>query len=300
MSPFSHVAIIFNPNSTGDAPENAKQLAQELKESNPNLRVELLPTQRAGHAIEMAYAFATEHPRPLIVSASGDGGYNEVINGAIRAQLKGAEPTCAVLPSGNANDHARTMQDRPLAQLIKEGVVTELDVLKLQAASTRSGTVAEERYAHSYIGLGLTPTVAVELNKHTLNSFKEGWIVVKTFWGLRPVRIMTDSGARKLDSLICSVIPEMAKLLTISEKAKPRDGLFELTTFEHNRKIQLLYRLARGVFKSLGAQRRLSTFTFTVLSPVPIQLDGEVMELKAGTKVTVSICPGLLKTLADV
>ncbi|MDB5181868.1 MAG: diacylglycerol kinase catalytic region [Candidatus Saccharibacteria bacterium] len=298
MANFSDIAVIYNPNSTGSAKENAVELRDELKSALPNTSLTMLPTKRAGHAIELAYDFAKNHKNPLIISASGDGGYNEVINGALKAQDEGATPICAVLPSGNANDHARTMQDKPLVELIKNDAVTQLDVLKVLAAN-EDGTEVH-RYAHSYAGIGLTPTVAVELNKHTLNSLKEAYIVIKTFWSYRPVTILSDGKKLALDSLICSTIPEMAKVLTISQNSKPRDGLFEVATFRHHRKISFLFRLIRGVFKHLGAQKRTDKYAFTVLMPAPMQVDGEVMELMANTNVTITICPRLLHTIAAV
>lgn len=300
MPRFSSIAIIYNPNSTGNAQENAKALKAELDTSLPDVPVTLLPTERAGHAVELAYDFARQNKNPLIISASGDGGYNEAINGALKAQEEnegeGAAPICAVLPSGNANDHARTMQDKPLAELIKSDEVTSLDVLQVTTKDAEGKK--DSRYAHSYVGIGLTPTVAVELNKHTLNSLKEAWVVVKTFWSYRPVVIQRADKNLKLDSLICSNIPEMAKVLTFSKQSDPRDGLFEVTTFKHNRKLTLLYRLTKGVFKHLGAQEQTDKYEFTLLMPAPLQLDGEVMELGKNTEVAVTICPQMLRTVA--
>jgi diacylglycerol kinase (ATP) len=298
MPSFSDVAIIFNPNSTGDAPGNAAQLQRDLRTSLPDIPVKLLPTESAGHAVELAYNFAKKHKKPLIISASGDGGYNEVINGALRAQDEGAAPICAVLPSGNANDHARTMQEKPLLELIKTGHVTRLDVLKIHTASPHGATIT--RYAHSYMGIGLTPKVAVELNKNKLNSFKEAWIITKTFWNLRPVRVKIAGKITEVDSLICSTIPEMAKILTLSSRARPRDGLFEVTTLRHRSKAHLLLGLAKGVVTHLGAGKRAGDYSFTVLEAAPIQLDGEIIKLPKNTEVTVTIAPKLLSTVAKV
>ncbi len=296
--PYSDVAIIYNPNSTGSAADNAKQLRAELAETLPDVPVVLLPTKRAGHAVELAQSFATSRKAPLIVSASGDGGYNEVVNGALLAQADGAKPVCAVLPSGNANDHARTMQDKPLAELIVSGVVTELDVLEV--TFTTHGTHTINRFAHSYVGIGLTPTVAVELNKHTLNSLMEAWIITKTFWNIRPVTILVNGAQERIDSLVCSTIPEMAKILTFSDKTHPQDGRFEVTTFRHRGKRALILRLLKGIFRHLEAGKQTSRFNFTLLVPAPMQLDGEVMELEAGTEVTVRAHQKLLKTVASV
>ncbi len=292
---YSDIAIIYNPNSTGNAEANAKDLLAELKEALPDIPVKLLPTTHAGHAVELSYAFAKRHKKPLIIAASGDGGYNEVINGALRAQSEGAAPICAVLPSGNANDHARTMQKRPLPELIREQRISEIEIMKVAFRDANGKETV--RYAHSYVGIGLTPTIAVELNKHTLNSLKEAWIVTRSFWNLRPVVILYEGKKLHIDSLICSTIPEMAKVLTISKNAQPHDGLFEVTIFEHNRKIALILRLIKGIFKHLGAQKRTDKFAFELLMPVPMQLDGEVMEIPSHTEVTVGSCPRLLRTI---
>jgi diacylglycerol kinase (ATP) len=173
---YSTVTIIFNPHSTGPSELYAKRLQRELRKLFPDLKAELKPTKYAGHAEKLAYARAKATKKPLIISSSGDGGYNEVINGAMRAQSEGATPVCAVLAAGNANDHGRTLQSRPLIEAIKEGKETRLDLLKARYKTRGQEKV---RYAHSYIGLGLTPVVAVELNKTSLNALKELWIVLK-------------------------------------------------------------------------------------------------------------------------
>jgi diacylglycerol kinase (ATP) len=295
---FSDIAIIYNPNSTGDAPGNAQRLRADLKVALPRIPVQLLHTKYAGHAIKLSYDFAKSHKSPLIISASGDGGYNEVINGALQAQNEGAAPICAVLPSGNANDHARTMQEKPLLDLILGNHVTNLDVLQLKTTHSREKSV--ERYAHSYIGIGLTPKVAVELNKEKLNSFKEGWIITKSLWRLRPVRIRRNGKVQSIDSLICSTIPEMAKVLTLSNHARPHDGLFEVTNIRHRSKITLLLQLIKGAVIHFGAGRRSGNLTFTLLHPSPIQLDGEIVQLPKNTEVTITLHSQQLRTVVGI
>ena len=76
---------------------------------------------------------------------------------------------CAVLPAGNANDHRRATREQPLADAIVTGSVTRIDLLRL----TVEGTSPTTRYAHSYIGLGLTPVVAVDLQKGGKGSAKK-------------------------------------------------------------------------------------------------------------------------------
>lgn len=111
MLPFDRVAVIFNPHSTGTARERAEGLRRELAARAPALPVDLVPTQYAGHAIELSRAAASTG-RPLVVSVSGDGGYNEVVNGVM--QSGSTHAVCAVAAAGNANDHRRATKRAPL------------------------------------------------------------------------------------------------------------------------------------------------------------------------------------------
>ena len=104
MSPFDRIVIIFNPHSTGDAPRSAEELHAELTRRLPAVPVELCPTRYAGHARDLARE-AAGTGRPLLVSVSGDGGYNEVVDGVMQAG--NSEAVCAVRAAGNANDHRR-------------------------------------------------------------------------------------------------------------------------------------------------------------------------------------------------
>lgn len=295
MKTYSNIIIIYNPKSTGDSKDAAIQLEKKLKARLRHTPIRLVPTKHAGHARELAYSHAKKQKDTLIVSSSGDGGYHEVINGALRAQAEGAAPICAVLPAGNANDHARTMQaKKPLHELIIAGNITKIDVLKLQAKSPGEQT---EIFAHSYIGLGLTPTVAAELNKYSLDSLREALIVIRTFWKTRPIRLKIQGRVYKYDSLICSTIPEMAKFLTLSKNAKPDDGKLEINTLPHASKLSLLYKLLRGTFASMNARSRKRKLVFETMAKIPLQMDGEIHYLPKNTHVTIAIEHQLLRTI---
>lgn len=159
MSPFERAVLIFNPNSTGDAPRLAKQLRDDLADQLPELPVVMCPTQHEGHGRELAEAAAADG-RPLVVSVSGDGGYNEVVDGLMRAGNDSA--VAAVLAAGNANDHRRATADHNLVDAIVAGQVHRIDLLRLSVGEGAGGDV---QYAHSYIGLGLTPLVAIDLER---------------------------------------------------------------------------------------------------------------------------------------
>ncbi len=70
------VALIVNPFSTGVTESRLQAVEQELGRF---ARVETLPTARGGHAVELARAASYENDAILVFS--GDGVFNEVLNG---------------------------------------------------------------------------------------------------------------------------------------------------------------------------------------------------------------------------
>lgn len=293
MDTYSHIAIIYNPKSTGNSQAAAERLAKHARPHLKRCTLELVATRHAGHAEELAYELARRHGNPLIVSSSGDGGYHEVINGAMRAQAEGAKPVCAVLPAGNANDHHNDTSQSPLEHAILRGKPQRIDLLEVTTATSTGSAL---RYAHSYLGLGLTPMVAIELNRHTLSALRELVIVLGGFLRFRPFQIEADGETLTLDSLIVSNIGRMAKIFAL-HRSPLDDGTFEVTIFPHGHKLKLLWRLAQAAMKGLRPDRSTDEYSFTALKDMPIQLDGEVAELRAGDTVTIKSARKLLRTL---
>lgn len=289
MSAFDRVVVIFNPNSTGDAPSLAERFRDELAQRLPDLPAELAPTQHAGHAKDLAREAATASARPLIVSVSGDGGYNEVVNGVLEAGNPDA--VAAVIGAGNANDHRRVVRARPLVEAVEEGDVHRIDVLKLTSAGLT-------RYAHSYIGLGITPVVAVDLEKGGKGSLREMLTVIRAFAKFRPFEIRLEDGTtRRFDSLIFANINQMAKVAKLSDAGAPDDGEFEVITLKHTAKWRIVFTAVKAAVRGLGEQPTAKHYRFTTASPLPLQLDGELETLDAGTEVAVHLVPGALPTI---
>lgn len=287
---YSSITIIFNPNSTGDAPEMARELCDDLRKAFPKISVELNETKRAGHAEELAYKAAQNGKHPLIISVSGDGGYHEVINGAMKAVEQGATPICAVHAAGNANDHRRMIRKRPLIESIKAKDISQLDLLHVKWNR-------KSRYAHSYVGFGLTPVVAVELNRHTLNSLMEAFIILKTYWNLRPFDIEIQGKKTSMDSLVLANISEMAKVLKLSKDGKPNDRKFEVIKVNHRSKFKLALWALKAATIGLGKQPQTDNFEFTTIKPMPMQLDGEVLKVDPSTKLQISIADKSIETI---
>ena len=293
MPPFDRVVLIFNPQSTGQAQERAEELQQDLARLAPTLRVELQATEHAGHAIELSrQAGATGHP--LVVSVSGDGGYNEVVNGVMQAGNPDA--ATAVMAAGNANDHRRATEEQPLAEAIASGAVSRIDLLRMTVGGAAEHDV---RFAHSYIGLGLTPVVAVDLEKGNKGSLREMVTAVRSFARFRPFEIeLADGTHQRFDSLVFANITEMAKVATLAEdQGRPDDGRFEVITLRHTAKWRILATAIKASTVGLGKQPSVRTYTFTTVTPLPLQLDGELMDLPLGATVRVDSVPQALPTV---
>lgn len=247
---FEAIVIIFNPNSTGDAPRLAKELHDELQDTlGYPARIKLQPTAHAGHAVELARDAVSSGGDVLVVSVSGDGGYNEVVNGV----MQGGNPhaVCAVLGAGNANDHRRSTGTQPLGEAIAAGKVRRIDLLRVHIGD---GSTAAGEYAHSYVGFGLTPVVAIDLEKGSKGALKEMVSVMRTFSKFKPFEIrQADGKRRRFDSLVLANIPQMAKYATLSDaEDRPADGKFEVVLVPHKPKWRILLTALLAATKGLG------------------------------------------------
>jgi diacylglycerol kinase (ATP) len=289
---YDRVVLIYNPESSGDGEQRATRARAQLREQAPHLEVDVVPTEYAGHARVLAEQEARAG-RVLVVSVSGDGGYHEVVEGLMAAgdgAVSGG--VGAVLAAGNANDHRRATRERPLVDAIAAGHVRRLDLLRVAVAGED-----RTRWAHSYFGLGITPTVALEIERGGKGSLREIITTVRAFSRFRPFAVDVEGeGPRRFDSLILANTTEMAKYVTLSD-GDPADGQFEVITLPHRSKLRLLAYAVRAAVRGLGPQPRTDRFAFTTLKPIPVQLDGEVLDLAADRAVTVEIAPRALATV---
>ena len=65
----------------------------------------------------------------------------------------------------------------------------------------------------------------------------------------------------------------------------------------HTAKWRVLGVALRAATRGLGPQPTAEHYGFTTLKPIPLQLDGELLALDAGTPVRIDIAPAALATL---
>ena len=289
MKVFDHIAIIYNPGSTGDAPKMAKDLYDSVNGHFEIIqkKATLYPTKRAGHAIEIAHDVASKYARPLIVSVSGDGGYNEVINGVMAAKklFPAQKPVVAVMAAGNANDHKRVVRDdTPLIRLIKRAEIKTIDLISLNVKAKEFDL---KRYAHSYIGLGITSEVGHALNKNGKSRWNEAWLTFKTLNNFKPFRIERDGVSGLFDSIVFANINEMAKYVKLDAKNTMHDDQFEIVVVRHLGKLHTIFAMFVALFHGFKNAPSYNTYSFTMPDKQLVQLDGEIVELPEKTSVSV-------------
>ena len=144
------------------------------------------------------------------------------------------------------------------------------------------------RYAHSYIGIGITPNVGNELNKTDLNPVKELIIAARVFFTVKYTKLKINNKIRRYDSVIFSNIDSMSKYLQISKQSSVTDGKFEITAFRNRHKLKLLTLFLEASMVGIEEDKTVSKFSFVTVVKTAVQLDGEIIILYAKTRAVVT------------
>ena len=290
---FDEIVIIYNPNSTGNSEKNAKSFAYELGERMASSqKITVRDTKHAGHAEEITAEYMSTAGTTLLVSSSGDGGYNEVINGVLRNGATNV--VTAVLPSGNANDHARSVGSGDLLGNIAEGNISTIEAIKVESSVDGKQWV---RFAHSYVGFGLTPKVGRELTARKLNAFNEKWHTLYHLLKFKHVDLTQGGKVRRFSSLVFATVTQMSKIVKLDADAKKNDGQMEIYETDYKSPSQLLRILAAASLKGMSHNDRRERYEIRTVKPTLVQLDGEVFVLDADVDVTLTCVKSALRTV---
>ena len=275
-----NVEIIYNPNSTGDSEKNAKELAEQLR--TLKIPVTTQETTHAGHGEEIAKDLAEQDAKTILISSSGDGGYNEVVNGALQHDTSNF--VVGVLPSGNANDHYTALGGDSLAESIANKSFQHIDTIKVSATVDGASWV---RYAHSYVGIGVTATAAKSLTEDRPNAVTEKRIVARSLFSFSYIKLKVQGDTRRYSSLLFANIGTMSKIMKLSQDSSVTDGKFEMSTIRFRSKFRLVAYLLTAATVGLSKAKPTERFECTAIEKLPIQLDGEVFVIDAGSAVSI-------------
>ncbi len=292
--PYSEVVIIYNPNSTGESKKNARLLKGMLSKSLPAVEIRLYATKHAGHAETIGASYAKKDTKTLLVSSSGDGGYNELINGVLKHKTK--HVSVCVLPSGNANDHYHAINGESVARTVIRGTIREMDVIKVTASMDGKPW---QRYAHSYVGVGLTAYVGKKLTEAKLNAFNEKWLVLKHLFLFRHTTLKIDHAKQwqRYTSVVVANIDRMSKVTKLSEEAKLDDGELELYEEKQHSFLAILWAGLSASVVGTAPTRHITSVVMQAKRAIEIQCDGEVFQLDKDKDITVSVVKKAIRTI---
>ena len=293
MATFDEIVVIYNPNSTGDGKKNAEQLQHDIGLHDSNLLVTLRQTDHAGHAEQMAHDYALLDKRYALISSSGDGGYHELVNGVIASGATNI--MVGLLPSGNANDHYNAVaEDSNIVDNCINANSRTIDAIKVSSTVNGKPWV---RYAHSYAGIGLSPTIGKQLTKSNLNIFNEKWLVAKYLFTYTHATVRIDGIKKRFSSLVFSNIDQMSKVLKLSQSSQIDDGKFEISAISYRTKFHVIWMLLKSATVGLEELGSFQSYSFQTTKRLLIQLDGEVYTLDADSNVTVESISHPLHTI---
>jgi YegS/Rv2252/BmrU family lipid kinase len=293
-------ALIFNPNagqklglSTNTGGPDAVQEA--LRDAG--IAFEPRPTERAGHATELARAAVAEG-RGLVIAAGGDGTVGEVAQA-----LAGTDTVLGVMPLGSIMNVARTLcvpRDLPAAaQLIANGQVLAMDLGKLR-----------DTYFLEAAGVGLAAGLFGYFEQLDARGLR-----LRTLQGLaRFVRdlgtprllIQADGSTRQVRAPMVTVAnsPFVGAAYALAPAARIDDGLLDVVIF---RGLGVARILAHLIAVLGGRRLPLPPGTITLRArsvrvslvtryrrPLPVHVDGTAL---GTTPAHFEIAPGALRVL---
>ncbi len=285
MSEVKRLVVIYNPASTGKSKQTAERFVARVHR-RIGLPVELMATKRPGHGEDLARKAAQRDRHTMIISASGDGGYHEVINGIL--QSKNPDTTTGLLPAGNANDHYNYMHHGDVIRRITSSRAEHIDVLQITSSTGWT------RYAHSYAGVGLTSQINDLLKQHDYHPIREFRLAFWKALNIKPVRVKVAGKTKRLDNLLFLNAGRMSKMIKMTGRASISDGKFELMEIKAGAILDLASYFFRAITVGVNDAKQVKTYEFTCEHDMGLQMDGERKQLHKGETITVTIVPRAL------
>ncbi len=289
---YKSAAILYNPNSTGPSKENAETFKDVV---GKKLDVKLIETAYAGHGEELAKEYAQSGEPILLVSSSGDGGYHELINGVMEADFATSKVVLSLLPSGNANDHHTEVGSSMYYEHVLAHHVKSMDLIKV--VSTIDGK-QWTRYAHSYVGFGVSAHIGKQLTNASLNIINEKLIVLKNLLSFRYVLLQVNDSPTKYSSLVFSNIGRMSKVLTLANDSSVNDGKIEVNQIIYSNVLKTLFNLIRMIFTDISNDKSITRFQLKTINKTRVQLDGEDYVFDQNVDVKIEVIKSAIRFVA--
>ena len=192
--------------------------------SRAGYAVDVVMTQKAGHATEATVSMASSHD--MIVVAGGDGTLNEVVTGL---QRSGIDVPVGYIPTGSTNDFASTLS------LSKDPSVAVRDIVKGVVRTIDIGSF-NERYFTYIASFGAFTRTSYATTQESKNAFGHLAYIMQSIRDLPSIRaehfkIVTPEKTYEDDYIFGAVAntTSVAGVVTLDDKiVMMNDGKFEL------------------------------------------------------------------------
>lgn len=293
--------VVANGNPLSRRADRMAQAALPQLKLSLESQVELVTTDYAGHAREVAETWASEHLDGTIIGIGGDGTLNEIGNGILSATAaSGSRVVLVVCGGGNANDQYRSwppsQRIRPRDVLSAEPV--QVDVLEVSYSANNRNQAAPQ-YALSYAAIGALATGASVVNGRRRGMRADLALIPQTLRRARPLSVVIDGQLTRADNLSWHIVPTIAKVFRVTTNSRRADGLMEVVLVPH-RSWPTALRMSWFGLRALVWPHRPShsaRMTFFWEQGGAAQLDGETVDIPPGSDVTVRCVPAALRML---
>ncbi len=299
--------IIVNPISGRGLGEKSIPRIKAFCESR-SMDYTLVCTERPWQAAEMAEQAAREH-YDVMVCASGDGTFNEALNGLMHARAAGFNHTAlGVISIGTGNDFAGGVG---IPTTLEESLETLAlnKRRKVDIGKVSGGDYPEGRYFGNGIGIGFDAAVgfaALQLRfLRGLPAYLIGAIQTVFFYYKPPrLKIVMDNETIDQHSLMVSVMngQRMGGGFRMAPNGDPHDGLFDLCIAETAGKLRIFGLIPLFIQGKQEGQpeikmRRSRKVTVTAIQgDFPAHADGETLCLN-GKELVLELIPDALEVI---
>ncbi len=266
----------------------------------------LTRTERPWHAAGIAEQAARDG-YDLVVSASGDGTANEVVNGLMRARAAGFDRTAfSILPVGTGNDMAYSLGVRGALEETCQALAADRRK-RIDVGWVRGGDFPEGRYFANGVGIGFDAAVGFAAVKirwaRGLPAYLIAVIQTVFFYYKAPqVRIELDGETIEQSSLMVSIMNgiRLGGGFFTAPNGDPGDGTFDLCIAESASKARIFGLIPYFLKGTQDGQpeikmRHSKKVTVTALdNPFPAHCDGETLCYE-GRKLEIELIPAALE-----
>ncbi|OGN75911.1 MAG: hypothetical protein A2X25_01855 [Chloroflexi bacterium GWB2_49_20] len=297
--------IIVNPISGRGFAEKMIPVIEE-KLTEIGLDYDLVQTERPWHAAELAEKAALDG-YDVVISASGDGTANEVLNGLMRAQNQGANKTAmGIITVGTGNDLAYGMNipgnfDECFA-VLRDDKRRVMDI-----GLVKGGEYPDGRYFGNGVGMGFDAAVGFEAVKIRWTRGLLAYLIaalrtVFLYFTAPFVKITYDETSIEQYSLMTSIMngQRMGGGFYMAPNGDPSDGWLDLCIAESPSKMrifQLITYFMKGTQASQPEVKTAKARTISITAikgSMPAHCDGETL-CYSGDKLVIDLLPQRLE-----